>query len=133
MEAAFSGQRSAGSEKAVSDQQSAGSENQDQKQRHRPFTAEDTHSDPSGRSGQARDTEEVKSSPPMNAEDPGQQVLAEEFVPLPGGAGYRFTRFRLNVEPGVSGPIASLSEIETDAVAESHANQDEVGWHGRSA
>jgi hypothetical protein len=43
-----------------------------------------------------QDTERSKSSPLMNGDDADQQQLEEEFVPLPGGAGYRFTAVRMD-------------------------------------
>ncbi len=52
----------------------------------------------------------------VNADVTDQQDLEEEFVPLPGGAGYRFTRLRSNVEQekrpvqGVTPPRAPLPQ-----------------------
>ena len=53
-------------EKALSGQHSAISQNQDQKQK--PFTTEDTHSTPFGRSGQAPGTEKSKIATKQRAE-----------------------------------------------------------------
>ncbi|HET9838845.1 MAG TPA: hypothetical protein VFR84_11460, partial [Candidatus Angelobacter sp.] len=63
------------------------------------------------------------SLPQMNADDADQPELEEEFVPLPGEAGYRFTRFRLNVQPETNaGSRPPQSEMERDDIAQSHAN-----------
>ncbi len=60
-----------------------------------PFTTEDTEG-----------TEKSKSSPLMNADGADLEEFEEEFVPLPGGAGYRFTRLRIDGRQASAGPAA---------------------------
>src|SRR5579859_4699693 len=58
------------------------------------FTAEDAERAEKSKISPRRhgDTEERQGLPLMNTDDTDREEMEEEFVPLPGGAGYRFTR-----------------------------------------
>src|SRR5579859_4402353 len=53
------------------------------------------------------DTEEGQGLPLMNTDDTDREEMEEEFVPLPGGAGYRFTRLRIDGRQASAGPATA--------------------------
>ena len=81
-----------------------------QNQQQKPLTTEDTEG-----------TEEGKTSPRIDTDGTDQQELEEEFVPLPGGAGYRFTRSKI-VPDGIP-PRAALPQPASPLLPQSTRNE----------